>query len=138
MYQHLRVVVRLAFLAGSAGVLFVALYPNHFDPAPMGNDKAQHFFAFLVISGLGRLGWPTAGWGIALALVIVGGGIELLQGMPFIDRDMNFLDWLADSVGVLAGILGADAAMRIATACGIATMLRAFGASAPTSGGLMR
>ena len=44
---------------------------------------------------------------------------------------------LADSVGVLAGILGADAAMRIATACGIATMLRAFGASAPTSGGLV-
>ena len=75
--------------------------------------------------------------GHALALVIVGRRHRTPAGHA-LRRPRHELDWLADSVGVLAGTLGADAAMRIATVCGIATMLRAFGASAPTSGGLMR
>ena len=96
MHLHLRFIVRLAFSAGLAGVLFVALYPYPFDPAPMGNDKGQHFIAFLVLSGLGRLGWFSGGWAIAIALISVGGAIELLQGFPLIARDMSVVDWLAN------------------------------------------
>ena len=112
-YQHLRPIVRLAFFAGLAGVLVLVLFPNPLDPALLGSDKGQHVIAFLVLSGLGRLGWSSGGWGIVFVLVALGGAIELLQSIPIIARDTSLLDWLADSVGVLVGTLAATAAMRV-------------------------
>jgi VanZ family protein len=112
MYRHLRLAVRLAFFGCLAGVLFVALNPHPFQAVAITNDKGQHFIAFLVLSGLGKLAWPSVVWGVAIALVAVGGTIEVLQGTPLIGRDMSFLDWVADSVGVVVGSLAVGAALR--------------------------
>jgi hypothetical protein len=33
---------------------------------------------------------------------MLGGAVELIQTLPFIHRDCDWKDWLADSLGVLA------------------------------------
>jgi hypothetical protein len=108
-YQHVRLAIRLSFFVVLTGVLLLALSPRPIDVVPLTNDKDQHFIAFAVLSGLGQLGWRSPGWGLAFALIVLGGGIEILQGTPLIARDMSLLDWLADAMGVVAGRLAAGA-----------------------------
>jgi len=92
------------------GVLLIAwgeLTPN---PPQMGGlfgwDKAEHFIAYfglasmasLVIGFRRRLAWAILG------VILLGGALEVVQ--YFAGRDAELMDFVANTLGALAGALG--------------------------------
>ena len=104
-----RSVLRLGKIAGI--VLSIALaYTLYeaFKPASDGGglfpwDKADHFSAFFVLTGLTMVALPRQPlWRIAVGMSVMGAAIELIQGLPFVGRDCDFWDWMAEMVAVAA------------------------------------
>ena len=97
---------RAAFWIALLGVFVAAEIPDKDHPPDLfGWDKANHFFAFWVLSVLGAGAFPRRSL-IALGLWLSGFGalIELVQMLPFIHRDADPIDWLTDTVAVLAAL----------------------------------
>lgn len=79
--------------------------PPRLDLPLLSWDKAQHFLAFAVLAWVFLQAWEgrhSLFW--AVFLVVVGVGLELLQGLMGV-RYMEFFDMLANSLGVLLGCL---------------------------------
>ena len=76
-------------------------------------DKAEHFAAFFALTACALVAFPklALGW-IGGALSAAGGLVELVQALPFINRDCDVKDWVADTVAILA-VLGVVLAARI-------------------------
>jgi uncharacterized protein YfiM (DUF2279 family) len=92
--------------AVSVLVSFAVLFapPSDVPASPPGVDKLIHFTLFAVLAATGR--WAGIGRGaLATGLVLYAGGSELLQGTDLVDRDASVGDLLADSAGVVAGLL---------------------------------
>lgn len=86
----------------SLAVLFAP--PSDVPSSPPGVDKLVHFSLFAVLAVTGR--WAGVGRGVLTVLLLgYAGGSELLQGTDLVDRDASVGDLLADSAGVLAGLL---------------------------------
>lgn len=69
-------------------------------------DKAEHFTAFYLLTVLAAAAFPRRPvLGIAIALSLLGAGIELVQALPFVARDSDFWDWFADTLAILAALL---------------------------------
>ncbi len=66
-------------------------------------DKAEHFSAFFALTACALTAFPKVRivW-IAAAISAAGALVELIQGLPFVHRDMDVKDWVADTVAVLA------------------------------------
>lgn len=93
--------LRLALYAIATGVLlYLCLAPAEGLPHVKLWDKAEHAIAWAVLAGSGLVLFPR--WRIAIALyaVVLGGLVEILQGLPQINRDSDWKDWVADIVGV--------------------------------------
>ena len=72
--------------------------------APAGVDKLVHGTLFAALAFSGR--WAGVGRGVLAALLVLYGAVgELLQGIPVLQRDPSVGDWVADVIGVLAGLL---------------------------------
>ena len=72
--------------------------------APPGADKIVHAVLFLVLAATGR--WAGIRPAVLLpALVAYAAGSEVLQGLSGIGRTASVLDWAADVVGLLAGLV---------------------------------
>lgn len=73
------------------------------DPSTY-NDKYLHILIFLAFGAA----WRAAGWPIGrvlLAGLLYGGFIEIVQALvPAIHRDGDWLDFAADTVGVVIGV----------------------------------
>ena len=92
--------LRLGYWAVVIAVFVVAVAPIN-DVGPPGSDKFEHFFAFLALGvGAGVLYGQSPLWLIGALLIAYGGGIELVQGLPFVHRDCSLFDWLTDIGGV--------------------------------------
>lgn len=95
---------RCAFAVAVLVSLAVLFAPASDVPsAPPGVDKLVHGVLFLVLALTGR--W--AGIGQSLlggALVGYAALSELVQGLTPLERSASVGDWLADVVGVLAGL----------------------------------
>lgn len=64
-------------------------------------DKAEHFLAFYVLTGLAVAAFPRGNlFVIAVALSAFGAIIELAQGLSFVGRDRDFQDWVTDSIAI--------------------------------------
>jgi VanZ family protein len=64
-------------------------------------DKAEHFLAFYVLTGLAVAAFPRANlFVIVVALSAFGAFIEFVQGLSFVGRDRDFQDWVADTVAI--------------------------------------
>ena len=91
---------RICFCIALICVLLATLLPIDI-PVKFLGDKAQHLLSFFLLASIG-----VAAWGrrhvflLCFALALTGGMIELLQATPLIGRDAEFLDWLADLVGI--------------------------------------
>ena len=86
----------------SLAVLFAP--PSDVPSSPAGVDKVVHFSLFAVLAFTGR--WAGVGQSVlAGLLVLYAAGSELLQGTPLVDRDASIGDLVADSAGVVAGLL---------------------------------
>lgn len=66
------------------------------------SDKTLHILAFGVLATLGCLAFPRARLIILiLGLAAFGAGIELVQAIPILHRDSQFVDLVADVVAVV-------------------------------------
>jgi VanZ family protein len=95
---------RPAFVVLLLVVAWLALTPAPPKAADFGWDKLNHASAFLALAFTGRLGLPgrRALLWLVLGLLAFGGGIELVQAQ--VGRDAQWSDWLADAVGIVAGL----------------------------------
>jgi VanZ family protein len=90
---------RWAFWLCALAVLVLArMKPVHHMPTT-GWDKANHALAFFVLAVLGTSAYPARWRGVLLALLVYGASIEIMQWLTGY-RDAEWLDWLADGVGL--------------------------------------
>ena len=86
----------------SLAVLFAP--PGDVPSSPPGVDKVVHFSLFAVLACTGR--WAGVRQGpLAALLVLYAAGSELLQGTSLVDRDASIGDLVADSAGIVVGLL---------------------------------
>ncbi len=100
--------LRLAQCAFFAAILFTfysAVIPPTQAIRLVPWDKAEHFIAFYVLTGLAAAAFPGRSlWLIAASLSAFGAVIEVVQGTPIVHRDMDFWDWVADTLAVGAAL----------------------------------
>ena len=108
-----RRIAQLLFWPAVALTLVGALGPPSRVAGLIPWDKAEHFLAFYCLTLLAVVAFPTRPpvW-IGLTLSAFGGLIEIVQGLPFVHRDADWRDWIADSVAIAAVFL-VMAAVRI-------------------------
>ena len=93
--------LRVAFWAGAAFALIMALLPHPPQLPGEPSDKLQHIAAFLTLGALGSLAYPRANpLHLGAGLSLVGAIIEILQLIPALHRDGDPLDWAADTAAV--------------------------------------
>jgi VanZ family protein len=108
--RHWRVLFWLAAVAGVVLSLWPQYEPHEawFDNA----DKVAHALAFAGLAVLGRLSAFRSVAALAAGLLVLGGAIEVAQGLFTVTRSADWLDWLADSIGIAAG-LGVSALLPV-------------------------
>jgi VanZ family protein len=85
--------------------LLVCLLPHVPGPSVQGADKVEHFIAYFGLTAwfaslVQRRAWAS----VILALLLLGAGIEVAQGLMNIGREASVWDFLAGAVGVAAGL----------------------------------
>jgi hypothetical protein len=105
---RISLLIRLAQAAFFAALIFTfysAVIPPTHAVQLVPWDKAEHFMAFYVLTGLAVAAFPGSRlWVIAALLCAFGAFIEFVQGLPIVHRDRDFWDWVADSVAILAAL----------------------------------
>ena len=102
------------FVAMLGGVMVLSLYPRLATPdVPAGSDKLAHFLMYFALAVPAALGWPARARLVALALPLLGFGIELAQ-IPIPGRGFEWADALANGLGAACGAVLASAAIRLA------------------------
>ncbi|WP_369061111.1 hypothetical protein ABOZ73_04680 [Caulobacter sp. 73W] len=100
------------FAAACIVVVWQALGPPDGPGSLIPWDKALHGLTFFALTGMALLAFPKMKlWRIGVLMLAFGGLIEILQSLPFFDRDAEWADLLADAAGV-----GAVLAVMIAAA----------------------
>jgi len=95
--------IRAGFVLAIVTSFTVSVMPGPEAPEGLPWDKANHFGAFYIMTGLGAAARPgRSPWVMALGLWLFGGAIEVVQSIPFVHRDGDLMDWLADTLGILA------------------------------------
>ncbi len=94
-------------LAGAAGLTLIeALTPPRYHPLQLVPwEKGDHVIAFVVLGAAAALAFPRFGL-IAIGAILIGFGaaIELLQALPWVDRDPNPVDVGWDALGCVAAL----------------------------------
>ncbi|MFT8735844.1 MAG: teicoplanin resistance protein VanZ [Zymomonas mobilis] len=105
----IKVIFWLTLLAAYGLAIMPAADTIHLAPS----DKIDHIIAFVTLTILACLGWQkTRSFKIAVGLGLFGALIELTQAIPFIHRDAELADWLADISAVLFVLLVRNAIKR--------------------------
>jgi VanZ family protein len=96
-------VLMLAAVVVTSLVAASDLPPPPFD----GVDKLEHFLAYLVLSGYAVMLFERrrAQALVAAGLIALGVGLEVAQGALTVSRQADSADALANSLGVLAGLV---------------------------------
>ena len=70
------------------------------------SDKVQHILAFITLAALATIAYPrTRPIKLGLGLSAYGALIEVVQAIPILHRDAEFLDWAADTVAAFGMLL---------------------------------
>ena len=94
------------FWAAALFAFVMAELPH--PPAIPGNpnDKLQHITAFATLALLGSFAYPSTSLVILfLRLSLFGAFIEVVQAIPFLNRDSDIIDWLADTAVIIPVLL---------------------------------
>lgn len=95
-------------------ILAISVMPAEDAPIVFADDKLNHMLAFFVLSFMARLLWPRINTLILFSmLAIFGGGIELLQLVMNTGRDSDWMDFAADILAIIIGMLSAQALTSI-------------------------
>ena len=87
-------------------ILAISIMPAAEAPTVFAYDKLNHGLAFFTLSLMARLLWARTNAALLFVLLMVfGGGIELLQWSMGLGRDADWMDFAADIVAILLGIL---------------------------------
>ena len=78
-----------------------ALWPLPSLPGPPGNDKTMHVLAFAAIALPASVLKPRLLIWIAPLAIAYGGAIEFIQ--PYVGREKELMDFIADAIGVVSG-----------------------------------
>ncbi len=102
------ILVRLARIAFFSALMFTfysAVIPPERALQLVPWDKAEHFIAFYALTGLAAAAFPRARIFLIAALLSgFGALIEIVQGTPIVHRDMDFWDWVADTLAITAAL----------------------------------
>jgi hypothetical protein len=95
--------LRLGFWAATLVTFLMAVLPLKHGGSLLPWDKAQHFVAFYTLTLLALGAFPR-GNALLIAAALSGFGalIEFVQGLSFVHRDRDLLDWIADTVAIVA------------------------------------
>jgi hypothetical protein len=94
-------VARLVFFAALIFTSYSAVVPPSHALQLTPWDKATHFIAFYVLTGLAVAAFPRRNLFVVAALLSAFGAlIEIVQGLPMVHRDRDFWDWVADSIAI--------------------------------------
>jgi VanZ family protein len=102
---QLRWVWRTALFISVLVTLFLATTDASYPIPSSPNDKVNHLIAFLELTILTRLSWPTVkSWHYAPLLLAFGLTIEAIQAtLPY--RYFSLADLAADGAGIMIGML---------------------------------
>ena len=101
----LLILARCAFGAALIFTCYSAVIPPSHAVQLVPWDKAEHFIAFYALTGLAVAAFPGCRlWVIAVSLSALGALIEILQGLPMVNRDQDVWDWAADSIAIIAAL----------------------------------
>jgi len=81
----------------------LSLWPAHHLPNVPGTDKTHHFIGYGALMFPSALKQPKYLFAIALSFIAFSGAIELIQ--PYVNRYGEWLDMLANAVGLICGWL---------------------------------
>jgi len=84
-------------------ITVLSLTPLPHLPGVPGSDKTHHFIAYGALFFPVALAKPKHCWLIALFFICWSGAIELIQ--PSVNRYAEWFDMLANSTGILCGLL---------------------------------
>lgn len=102
-----RLIVFACWLAVAVAYV-AAVVPQRDAPHLGGSDKLDHMAAFFTICFLARLAYRHVAVGVIFWLAVAFGAfIELSQALPFIHRDAELGDWIADAAAAAIGVSAA-------------------------------
>ena len=88
-------------IALSISISILSLYPLTELPEFQGNDKTYHLLAYFFLAFPSGIKMPRRFVFFILVLITFGGVIEMIQ--PFMNRSGEWLDFLANCVGIILG-----------------------------------
>lgn len=95
------------------GVIVTGLLPPRDLPHLRISDKLQHVTAYLALAlWFGGLLAPRRYLLLALALLALGGSIEIAQGLMGLGREADWYDFYADALGAALGLSLCMAGLR--------------------------
>ena len=104
-FRRTAVLAMPLFWATLAFTFYMAVKPVTGGQSLFPWDKAEHFTAFYVLTGIGAAAFSRRPlWLVGALLSAFGALIEIVQATPLVHRDCDFWDWVADTLGVLAVI----------------------------------
>jgi hypothetical protein len=96
---------RVLFWACTFAICAATLSPGPAISIALPSDKLQHLVAFYSLAWLAAASYPKARLlMLGVALIGLGGLIEVLQGTELIRRDAELWDWGADAAGVVLAL----------------------------------
>lgn len=109
----IRALLKPAFWLTLLFVAWASLMPTDLLPPVLFSwwDKAEHALAYAALSVSGCLAYGNKRAQVLIALLILGGAIELLQHASGW-RTGDLIDWLADNVGIAIGAVAARVSAR--------------------------
>lgn len=98
-------VARFVFFAALIFTFYSAVVPPSHALQLTPWDKATHFIAFYVLTGLAVAAFPKRNLFVVAALLSAFGAlIEIVQGLPMVRRDRDFWDWVADTIAISSAL----------------------------------
>lgn len=108
MHKIILLITRLMPIIFGCSLLFtafMALIPAPDVPDVFSFwDKAQHTFAFVVLTTMGSLSFPKKLKTVCVGLLLYGASIELMQIFFTSTRVGEISDFIADSFGITIGL----------------------------------
>jgi VanZ family protein len=107
--DHMKQVLRWmpqVFFLGLTLVTILSLIPSTSVPQAFQFwDKAQHALGYAALSVSGCLAFPRRVMPVFIGLLAHGAAIEVMQETLTTTRFGDVFDWLADGIGILAGMV---------------------------------